>query len=300
MTKISRVLILGCTGLVGHGISLYLLKNKYNIVGTTNIKEAKSLYKNFKIYNKINLLYEKSFIKLDKIIKKHKIQAIINTAALVPNKPNYKKKNFYNNSLIINTFSFFKLYKIGINNNIKFLINISTPNIKNIKNLDLENHHNFYIFTKYLVEFFLSNLKNTKTNITSLRIKSPYGYILDTKAVVPNFIHRTITNKKMILKGNIHKKQIFTFVEDIGSACNEIFVKNLSGIKSCLGTELVSIKELSDFIYQIFSKNKNKYKTNSLNKYHYKNNINKLKTPLLKGLAKILNMKKDYEIFKMK
>lgn len=39
MPKISKVLILGCTGLVGHGISIYLLKKNFDIVGTSSKKK---------------------------------------------------------------------------------------------------------------------------------------------------------------------------------------------------------------------------------------------------------------------
>ena len=92
MTKISNVLVLGCTGLVGHGVSLYLVKKNFYVVGTANDKNIKSTNKNFKVYRNINLLNEKSFTKIESIIKKNKIQAIIHSAALVPNKLNYQSK----------------------------------------------------------------------------------------------------------------------------------------------------------------------------------------------------------------
>lgn len=302
MTKISRVLIIGCTGLIGHGVALYLIKNNFQVFGTANSKKAKSINSNFKLYKNINLLDEKSFIKINKIIKSNDIQAIIHSAALIPNKSHYNKKNFYNNSIKINALSFLKLYEISKINNIKFLVNISTPNIANTKKINLENHHNFYIFTKNLAEYFLSNLSKSKTKVVSLRIKSPYGYILNTRAVVPNFINKIIDNKKLNLKGDVNKKRTFTFVEDIGSACEEIFKKNMIGIQNCIGTESISIKDLVKVIHNIFSKKKNVkiHKNINYTKYHYKNNINQLKTTLNNGLLKISNVKKNYGIFKLK
>ena len=303
MTKISNVLVLGCTGLVGHGVSLYLVKKNFYVVGTANDKNIKSTNKNFKVYRNINLLNEKSFTKIESIIKKNKIQAVIHSAALVPNKLNYQSKNFFNDSVKINSLSFLNLYKISKKNNVNFLINISTPNVKNVDKIDLEIHHNFYIFTKYLAELFLSKLINSKTNIVSLRIKSPYGYILDTKAVIPNFIKKIINNQKLILKGNINKKQTFTFVEDIGSACEEIFKNNLTGVKNCFGTEQITIRNLANLIENVFSKKiKSKEFKNFryASKFSYKKNINILKTSLNEGLLKILKTNKNFEIFKIK
>ena len=112
MAKISRVLILGSTGLVGHGISSYLLQKNFYVFGTSNSKKIRSINSNFRLYKNINLTDPKSFFKINKIIKKNKIQAIINSAALIPNKLNYNKKYFYEKSIIINLFSYFELYKI--------------------------------------------------------------------------------------------------------------------------------------------------------------------------------------------
>lgn len=149
---------------------------------------------------------------------------------------------------------------------------------------------------------FLSNLSNLKTNIVSLRVKSPYGYILDTKAVIPNFINRITKNKKIILNGEISKKKPFTFTEDIGAAIENIFRNNIKGVKNCIGCEQINIKNLSFLINEIFTKKneiKNNKKSNYIKKYKYKNNINSLKTPIKDGLLKILKNEKNFQIFKM-
>ena len=301
MPKISKVLILGCSGLVGHGISIYLLKKNFIIIGTSSKKKIRSLNKNLKIYNNINLLNQSSFTKINKIVKVNKIQAIINCAALVPNKQKQKEKDFYTKSLIINSLCYNEIYKICEQNKIKFLINISTPNVQKINRENLWNYHNFYIFTKFLAEQYLSNLSNKKMNIVSLRIKSPYGYILNTKAVIPNFINTINKNKKIILQGNLTLKRSFTFVEDIGAACEKIFINKLNGIKYCLGTDQINIKNLSVLIKNICSNKKNFFKNdyiNLFNSYKFKDNMNPEKTPIIVGLHKILNFNKKVKIFK--
>lgn len=301
MPKLSRVLVLGSTGLVGHGISCYLVKKKFDVYGTSNKKKVKSINKRFKLFQNLDLRKINSYTKIDKIIKKNKIQAVINSAALVPNKSNYNKKNFFLDSISINVLSFLYLVKILKKNNVKYLINISTPNIDRLNFEDLENHHNFYIFTKYLAELYLPKISNSKIKIASLRIKSPYGYILNTKAVISNFVNRVRSGKKLILKGNINKKQIFTFVEDIGGSCEKIFKKNLTGVLDCVGNEMINIKNLAILINSIFKKKKTLKIIKNFNlvkKYKSKKNINPFNTPIKKGLLKVLKNKNNLEIFK--
>lgn len=301
MPKISRVLVLGSTGLVGHGISKYLIKKKINVYGTSNKKKVKSTNKRFKLFQNIDLKKIDSYNKIEKIIKKNNIQAVINSAALVPNKPTYNKKNFFLDSISTNLLSFLYLVNVLKKNNVRYLINISTPNVDTIDFQDLKNHHNFYIYTKYLAELYLLKISNLKIKITSLRIKSPYGYILNTKAVVSNFINRARNGKRLTLKGNINKKQSFTFVEDIGASCEKIFKQNLSGIFDCIGNDEISVKNLAILINSIFKKNqtiKIHKNFNSINKNKLKKNINLLSTPLKKGLLKIFKSENNLEIFK--
>lgn len=301
MPKISRVLVLGSTGLVGHGISKYLVKKKINVYGTSNKKKVKTTNKRFKLFHNIDLKKIDSYNKIEKIIKKNNIQAVINSAALVPNKLNYNKKNFFTDSISINFLSFLYLVNVLKRNNVRYLINISTPNVDTIDFEDLKNHHNFYIYTKYLAELYLLKISNLKIKITSLRIKSPYGYILNTKAVISNFINRARNGKRLTLKGNINKKQSFTFVEDIGASCEKIFKQNLSGIFDCIGNDQISVKNLAILINSIFKNNqtiKIDKNFNLINKNKLKKNINSLSTPLKKGLLKIFKSENNLEIFK--
>lgn len=302
MRKISRVLVLGSTGLVGHGISKYLIKKKINVYGTSNKKKVKTTNKRFKLFQNIDLKKIDSYNKIEKIIKKNNIQAVINSAALIPNKPNYNKKNFYLDSISINFLSFLYLVNVLKKNNVSYLINISTHNVDTrIDFQDLKNHHNFYLYTKYLAELYLLKMSNLKIKITSLRIKSPYGYILNTKAVVSNFINRARNGKRLALKGNINKKQSFTFVEDIGASCEKIFKQNLSGIFDCIGNDEISVKNLAKLINSIFKKHqtiKIDKSFNSINKNKLKKNINSLSTPLKVGLFKIFKSENNLEIFK--
>lgn len=299
MNKNSTVLILGCSGLVGHGVALDLLKNGYSIVGTSFKSKIISKHKKLKIYNNLDLGEVKTYSKLNKIIINHKVKAIIHSSALVPNKNSYNIENFYERAMKINYLSFTELYKLSLLNNVKFLINISSPNVENIEYENLKKHHNFYIFTKFLAEKFLLSLNDKRMNIISLRIKSPYGYILNTKAVIPNFINKIIKNEEITLKENINNKHTFTFTftEDIGSACRNIFKKNINGIINCYGEESVSIKNLARIIQNIFYDKKKIIKNK---RKVIKDNINKLNTSIKDGLTRIIESKKKFLIFKVK
>ena len=297
MNKNSTILILGCSGLVGHGIALDLLKNGYKVIGTSYKTKIVSKHKRFKIYNNLDLGALKDYSKINKIIIDHKVETIIHSSALVPNKNRYNFKNFYQRAMQINYLSFIEIYKLSLLNGVKFLINISTPNVENIEYKNLKKHHNFYIFTKYLAEKFLLSLNNKKMKLISIRIKSPYGYILNSKAVIPAFINQVIKKKEITLMGNINKEYNFTFTEDVGSACRSVLKKSPNRIVNCFGKEKVSIKNLAKIIENIIYKKriivKNKKKI-------IKNNLNKLNTPLIDGLIKIISSKKKFLIFEIK
>ena len=297
MNKNSTILILGCSGLVGHGIALDLIKNGYKVIGTSYKTQIVSKHKRLKIYNNLDLGVLKNYSKINKIIIDHKVKTIIHSSALVPNKNRYNIKNFYQRAMQINYLSFIELYKLSLLNGVKFLINISTPNVENIEYENLRKHHNFYIFTKYLAEKFLLSLNNKKMNLISLRIKSPYGYILNTKAVIPAFINKVIKKKEITLMGNVNNEHNFTFTEDIGSACRSIFKKSPNGIVNCIGKEKVSIKNLAKIIENIFYKKRKIFKNK---KKIIKNNLNKLNTPLKDGLIKIISSNKKFLIFELK
>ena len=69
--KISRVLVLGSSGVVGHGVSTDLIKNNYFVLGTSNKKKLFSSSINF--LNTPNVDFnKKNFIKkIEKLIKNH-------------------------------------------------------------------------------------------------------------------------------------------------------------------------------------------------------------------------------------
>ena len=84
--KISRVLVTGSSGVVGHGVSTDLVKNNYFVLGTSNKKTLFSSSTNFKNVTNINFSSKNFLKKIEKLIKDFKPQALINCAALLPYK----------------------------------------------------------------------------------------------------------------------------------------------------------------------------------------------------------------------
>ena len=251
--KISRVLVLGSSGVVGHGVSTNLIKNNFLVFGTSNKKELISNSKNF--INKSNIDFnKKNFIKkIDKLIKTHKPQAIINCTALHPNKSPNANKTLMNR---INYQSVIKILNLSIKNNLLFFINIGGHSIKEkLKEKGLPNIQKFYFESKNAIEKKILN-KKSKIKIVSLNILAPYGYVLEETSVVPIFINKVKKDENLNIFSDGSRKQIFTFSEDVGSACRYIFKNKLSGAISFAGPSVVTTKILAQTIISVFAKKK--------------------------------------------
>ena len=238
----------------GHGISSNLIKYKYNVIGTTYKKRLICKSKNFFNYPNIDFNQNNLIKKIEKIIKKHKIQAIINCAILHPNKSFQVKNSQVNN---VNNKVVLKVLKLALKNNLSFFINLGGHSLKQkLKEKNLPKAQKTYFRSKHLIEKKILSIKSIDTKIVSLNIIAPYGYILDETSVVPKFINQVKQGKNINIFGDGKREQIFTFSEDIGSACRYIFEKNLSGAISFAGPSAISTKYLAKTIISVFGKKK--------------------------------------------
>tara|TARA_Y100000816_G_scaffold64751_1_gene42969 strand:- start:1141 stop:2076 length:936 start_codon:yes stop_codon:yes gene_type:complete len=252
-TKITRVLVTGSSGVVGHGVSTDLVKNNYFVLGTSNKKTLFSSSKNFKNVTNINFSSKNFLKKIEKLIKDFKPQALINCAALLPYKAskNYRlRMNEINNKSVIN------LINLSIKNDLLFFINIGGHSIQEkLKDRNLSKIQKFYFKSKNIVEKKILDKKN-KINIISLNILAPYGYILEETSLIPKFINKIKKNQNINIFSNGKRKQIFTFSEDVGAACRHIFKNNLKGAISFAGPAVITTKYLAKSIISIFAKKK--------------------------------------------
>ena len=251
--KITRVLVTGSSGVVGHGVSTDLVKNNYFVLGTSNKKTLFSSSTNFKNVTNINFSSKNFLKKIEKLIKNFKPQALINCAALLPYKASkdYRlRMNEVNNKSVIN------LINLSIKNNLLFFINIGGHSIQEkLKDRNLSKIQKFYFKSKNIVEKKILDKKN-KINIISLNILAPYGYILEETSLVPKFINKIKKGQNINIFSDGKRKQIFTFSEDVGAACRYIFKNNLKGAISFAGPAAITTKYLAKSIISTFAKKK--------------------------------------------
>ena len=252
-TKISRVLVLGSSGVVGHGVASDLVKHNYFVVGTSNKKKLFSTSKNFVNISNINFNKKNFISKIDKLIKTHKLQAAINCVALLPNKSStayrlqIKKVNYQ---------AVLKILNLSIKNKLFFFINIGGHSIKEkLKEKNLPEIQKCYFVSKDSIEKKILEKKSI-TKIISLNIIAPYGHVLEETSVVPKFINQVKKGQNINIFSNGERKQIFTFSEDVGAACRHIYKKKLSGSISFAGPSIITTKTLAKTIISVFAKKK--------------------------------------------
>jgi len=249
--KISRVLVLGSSGVVGHGVASDLINNNYFVAGTSNKKKLISKSKFFLNTTNVDFSKKNFLNKIDKLIKTHKLQAIINCAALLP----IKSSNTYRYQMNrINNQSVVKILNLSIKNNLLFFINIGGHSIQEkLREKKLPRIQRCYFNSKSIIEKKILD-KKSKTSIVSLNILAPYGYILEDTSVIPKFINKVKNGKNISIFSNGSRKQIFTFSEDVGAACRYIFRNKLAGAISFGGPSVITTKFLAKTIISVFAK----------------------------------------------
>lgn len=252
-TKISRVLVLGSSGVVGHGVASDLVRNNYFVVGTSNKKKLFSSSKNFFSISNIDFNKKNFISKIDKLIKTHKLQAVINCAALLPN----KSTSAYRLQMKrVNNQAVTKILNLSIKKNLFFFINIGGHSIKDkLKEKNLPEIQKYYFVSKDSIEKKILDRKSI-TKIISLNIIAPYGHVLEETSVVNKFINQVKKGQNINIFSNGDRKQIFTFSEDVGAACRYIFKKKLSGAISFAGPSVITTKTLAKTIISVFAKRK--------------------------------------------
>ncbi len=251
MQKIRRILVLGSSGVVGHGVSTDLIKNSFYVLGTSNKKKLFSNSVNFINVPNIDFSKKNFLKKIERLIKKYRLQAVINCAALLP----YKSSNAYKTKMNkINNESVIKILNLSKKNGLSFFINIGGHSIQEkLREKNLPNMQKFYFKTKNIVEKKILN-KKSKTKVVSLNILAPYGYILEETSLIPKFINQVKKGQNINIFSDGTRKQIFTFSEDVGAACRYIFRNELSGAISFAGPAVITTKFLAKTIISVFAK----------------------------------------------
>jgi UDP-glucose 4-epimerase len=255
----AKILITGCTGLVGSGLTGFFLNNGCEVWGT-HIQPFESLNKNFhplvlelKNIESINNLFQEL----------GEIDLLIHNAAYVPKNSIDCERN--SDEIFETNFIGTKhLLKFSHISKIKKFIFISGTAIvdktKGIVNEDAPYYPlNSYYSSKILSEILCSQYAiEKKMNINIFRISGPYGSLKNSAAVIPKFIDLARNSNDITLWGTGTREQVFTFVDDIAYACDLALKNNVSGIFNVVGSSSISMKDLASEVLKLFPDSKSK------------------------------------------
>jgi len=317
-----NILITGSAGFIGYHLSKKILRKNIQVIGIDNINKyydinlkknrIKDLKKNkkFKFY-KIDLC---EFNKLNNLIKKNKIDYIINLAAQAGVRYSIENpRTYFKNNLE----GFFNILEVSRLNKIKHLIFASTSSVYgDTKKFPLNEKDN----TDYPLSFYAASKKSNevmahsysyiyKLPCTGVRFFTVYGPYGRPDMALFKFTKNILSNNAIELFNNgIHVRD-FTYIDDIVDGIYSLIKKNSkkSKLYEIFNIGNGSPKKLMDYIKEIeknlkISANIKKLplqkgdiiKTHSdLSKLKKYTNYNP-KTNIEAGIAKFIEWYKDY------
>lgn len=248
-----KILVTGCTGLVGHGICLTLINCGYEVWGTSR-NSIKSKHPAFH-YCHLDLDDDLSLQSIVAVLSE--VDVIIHNAARIPSN---QEQNSWDDYMKTNLESTRKLLKISSESGLKQFIFISgSPSaLLDETFASLEENtpyqaHNDYASSKAMAEILCTQFDFAREiDVCVFRFPAPYGYFGTSEAVLPSFLKKAKAGEPISLFGNGTRQQIFTFVEDIGRACISAIETKSRGIYHISGPEVVTMKQLAETILRVF------------------------------------------------
>lgn len=222
-----KILITGCAGFIGFSFAKFLLGlKKYKIYGIDNL----NLYYSIKLKKKrLNLLKKQgitfnkidlgNFIKLENLIKKHKIDTIFNFAAQPGVRYSISNPDVYLKS---NINGFFNILEVARKNKIKKIFYASSSSVYGeTKNFPISEKekllpNNFYGVSKLINEQMADNYsKFYNMNIVGFRFFTVYGEWGRPDMFILKFLEAAKKNKIFELYNNGLHYRDFTYIKDV-------------------------------------------------------------------------------------
>ena len=260
----NKIIIIGSNSFAGSDFIDFLLNKKIKVFGVSRnneINQENLRYKNnkniknFKFY-KINLNIKKDLEKLIQIIKKEKIQYIINFAAqgMVAeswvNPEDWYLTNVVSNSILIKRLSKLKIKKY---------LNFSTPEVYgNTTSLKKESNI-FSPTTPYAISRSAQDLnliaycKTFNFPVVFTRAANIYGPYQQSFRIIPKIIISILTNKKIPIHGKGNTLRSFIYMLDVSQALYKILLdkKNIGETFHISSKKFISILNLVKLIKKI-------------------------------------------------
>lgn len=268
-----RFLIIGSNSFAGSDFIDFLLKKNFKVYGVSRNKEIDNEHlrykknkkiKNYKFYQ-INLNLKKDIDKLIQIIKKNKINYIINFAAqgMVAeswiNPQDWYLTNVVSNSILIKELSKLKIKKY---------LNFSTPEVYGHTPSLMKESNIFAPTTPYAIsrsaqDFNLLAYYNTYDfPVVFTRAANIYGPYQQSYRIIPKIIISILTNKKIPIHGKGNTLRSFIYMPDVSRALYKIVLdkKNLGETFHISSKKFISILELTKLINKLMHvRNQNFY-----------------------------------------
>ena len=228
-----------------------LLIGKNSFIAKNFIHDFKDKLKIF-YFNKTFRKNKKSSFEtdLEKIVKKNKIDTILNFAA---NNDNSFSSNF-SKILEANFYLPLSILKISNKLRIKLFLFLSKDMIENKKN------KNFYALSKEMLKVYLLNKENN-CKLRLLNIDSIFGpYDLNNRRIFPSIFKHLCQKKKKNF--NLNQVKNFTFVKDLNKDIFKLLSYNDKFIYKEIKSNRINLKKL----YKLL-KTSNLNKINGKSKY---------------------------------
>lgn len=268
-----QILVIGSNSFAGSDFIDFLLKKNFKVYGVSRNKEIDNEHlrykknkkiKNYKFYQ-INLNLKKDIDKLIQIIKKNKINYIINFAAqgMVAeswiNPQDWYLTNVVSNSILIKELSKLKIKKY---------LNFSTPEVYGHTPSLMKESNIFAPTTPYAIsrsaqDFNLLAYYNTYDfPVVFTRAANIYGPYQQSYRIIPKIIISILTNKKIPIHGKGNTLRSFIYMPDVSRALYKIVLdkKNLGETFHISSKKFISILELTKLINKLMHvRNQNFY-----------------------------------------
>jgi len=268
-----KILIIGNNSFAGSDFIDYLLKKKIKVYGVSRNKELDKEHlrykenKNIKYYkfNVINLNLRKDINKLIQIIKKNKINYIVNFAAqgMVAeswiNPEDWYLTNVVSNSILVKELSKLKIKKY---------LNFSTPEVYGHTPTLKKESNVFAPTTPYAIsrsaqDFnLLAYYKTYNFPVVFTRAANIYGPYQQSYRIIPKIIISILANKKIPIHGKGNTLRSFVYMPDVSRVLYKILLdkRNLGETFHISSKKFISILDLTKLINKLMNvKDKNFY-----------------------------------------
>jgi UDP-glucose 4-epimerase len=250
-----RVLVTGCTGLVGHGVTLTLLERGWQVFGSSR-HPLRARHPGFHPVQ-LELNSEESLTALPRILKE--VDCVIHNAAKLP-VPGEDDDASWEECYRVNVAATRRLLIESASRGVMRFVYISaSPNglldhsSNPVSETALYSPRNAYAASKACAEVICRQFdQQGRLPVAVLRFPAPYGYRGSRAAVLPRFVDRVRRGEPITLWGSGERQQAFTFVEDIGQACIKMLELGARGVFQIAGPDVVTMKQLAAAVLTTF------------------------------------------------